>query len=59
MDFYLTPYRLGRTLRGGRILLYIRGDIPSKMLKLKQVQNNFESFFVEINLSNKKWVLSC
>ena len=29
------------------------------MLKFEQVQNNFEGFFVEINLRKKKWLLSC
>ena len=28
------------------------------MLKFDQVQNNFEVFFVEINLRKKKWLLS-
>ena len=58
-DCYSTPYSLGRTSHGGGILLYIREDIPSKMLKFRSVQNNFEGFFVEINLRKKKWFLSC
>ena len=59
VDDYSTPYRFDRTLHGGRILLYIRQDIPSKILQFEPVQNNFESFFVEINLRKKKWLLSC
>ena len=45
--------------RFNSILLYIREDIPSKMLKFKQVQNNFKGFFVKINLTKKMWLLSC
>ena len=55
---YSAPYRFDRTSHGGGILLYIREDIPSKILKFEPVQNNFESFFVEINLRKKKWLLS-
>ena len=59
IDGYSTPYRFDRTSHGGGILLYIREDIPSKILKFEPVQNNFEGFFVEINLRKKKWLLSC
>ena len=59
IDGYATPYRFDRTSHGGGILLYIREDIPSKILKFEPVQNNFEGFFVEINLRKKKWLLSC
>ena len=53
IDGYSTPYRFDRTSHGGGILLYIREDIPSKILKFEPVQNNFEGFFVEINLRKK------
>ena len=42
---FATPYRFDRTLHSGGILLYIREDISSKILKFQPVQNNFESFF--------------
>ena len=58
-DSYSTPYHLDRTSHGGGILLYIREDIPTKMIKFEPVQNSFECFFVEINLRKKKWLLSC
>ena len=57
MDGYSVPYRLDRDRNGGGILLYIREDIPSKLLSINR---NIEGFFVEINLRNKKkWLLSC
>ena len=45
--------------RFNSILLYNKEDIPSKMLKFEQVQNNFKGFFVNINLRKKMWLLSC
>ena len=58
IDGYSTPYHFDRTSHGGGILLYIREDIPSKILKFEPVKSNFEGFFVEINLRKKKWLLS-
>ena len=46
IDGYSAPYRFDRTSHGGGILLYIREDIPSKILKFEPVQHNFEGFFV-------------
>ena len=51
MDGYSVPYRLDGDGNGGGILLYIRQDIPSKLLSINR---NIEGFFVEINLRNKK-----
>ena len=59
IDGYSNPYRLDRTSHGVGILLYIREDIPSNMLKFEQLQSNFEGFFDEIILRKKNWLLSC
>ena len=53
IDGYSTPCGLDRTLHGGGILLYIREDISSNILKFEPAQSNFEGFFVEINLGRK------
>ena len=50
-----TPYRLDRNKNGGGIMLYIRDDIPSQLLKKENKEGNFENFFVEINLRRRKW----
>ena len=53
-----TPFRLDRNAHRGGILLYVREDIPSKLLLVEE--NSIEGFFVEINLRNKKkWLISC
>ena len=49
---YSTPFRLDRNAHGEGILLYVREDIPSKLLF--DEENLIEGSFVEINLQNKK-----
>ena len=54
LDGFSKPYRLGRCSNGGGSLLYIRDDIPSRLLS---ISNKTESFFTEINFSKKKWLI--
>ena len=42
---------------GGGILPYVRDDIPSKFIPMKNC--TIESFFIELNLRKKKWILCC
>ena len=48
------PYRFDRNGKGGEILLYMRDDIPPKLIESKVT---IEGLFVEINLRKKKWLL--
>ena len=48
-------YRLDRKNNGGGILLYIREDIPSTLLNS---DITIESFYIEINIRKKKWILT-
>ena len=41
----------------GEILVYIREDIPSKLIPTHF--SNRKGFFLELNLRKKKWVLCC
>ena len=50
LEGYPTPYRLDRNANGGGILLYIREDIPSKLLN---TDLSVEGFFVEIRLRKR------
>ena len=43
MNGFSSPFRLDRDRNGGGILLYIREDIPSKLLA---IENIIETFFV-------------
>ena len=49
-----TTYRLDRNANGGGILLYIGEDMPSTLLNSDM---SIESFYIEINIRKKKWLL--
>ena len=53
------PFRLDRTAKSGRILLYMRQDIPCRYIKQITLNNSFEGFFVELNLRSKKLLPGC
>ena len=44
---------------GGGIPLYVRDDIPSRLLTDYEIKDNLELFFVEVNIRKKKWLLGC
>ena len=50
---FSSPCRLDRNAHGGRILLYVREDIPSKLLKGTDFKENLEAMFVKINLRKR------
>ena len=51
------PFRLNRDSNGGDIMLFIREDIPAKLI-FTEVSPN-EGFYVEINLRKQKWLICC
>ena len=53
---FSSPFRHDLDRNGGGILLYIREDIPSKLLTIEHI---IEAFFIEINLRKKRWLISC
>ena len=59
IDGFTTPYRVDRDCHGGGILLYIRQDIPSKLLINLKISKNLEGVFVELNFCQKKWLACC
>ena len=44
------PYSLDRTTHGGGLMLFVREDIPSKLLPNIDPSGNIENIFVEIKL---------
>ena len=52
IEGYSKPYRIDRNCYGGGIILYVRTDIPSKLLSTELLP--IEAFYVEINLQKKK-----
>ena len=57
MNGYSRPFRLDRDQRGGGILMYIREDIPCKVLESHYLPSNIEGIFVELNFRKTKFLL--
>ena len=53
IDGYTPPYRLDRNCNGGGLMIFVRKDIPSKLI---ENSNSMEGIFLEINLRTKKWL---
>ena len=51
------PYRLDRNHDGGGVMIYVRGDIPSKEVVKHKFTKNIEAIFIEINLRKNKFLL--
>ena len=54
IDGFTIPYRVDRDCHGGGIVLFIRQDIPSKLLINLKISENLEGVFVELNFRRKK-----
>ena len=57
IDGYHAPFMFDRHGNGGGLLLYVREDIPAKVL-----HSDFpaaESFYAEIILHKKRWLINC
>ena len=57
IDGYSMPYRLDRNRNGGGVIIYVREDIPSKILRKHFFPNDIEEIFVEISFRKSKWLL--
>lgn len=51
LEGFNQPYRLDRDSNGGGILVFIRNDIPSKLIT--NIDTPIECIFIEINLRKK------
>ena len=58
LEGFTPPYRLDGIEHGGGLMLFIREDIPSKLLPNVNPSGNIENIFVEINLRSKIWLIS-
>ena len=59
IDGYSMQYRLDRNRNGRRVIIYVREDIPNKILRKRLFPNNIEGIFIEINFRKSKWLLCC
>ena len=46
-----------RNSAGGGIMLYVREDIPSNLLKVESLP--IEGFYVELKLRSENWLINC
>ena len=51
------PYRLDRNKNGGGKIIYVREDIPTKILRKYNLPEDIEGIFVEINFQKTKSLL--
>ena len=54
---FAKPLRLDRNSKGGGIMLFIRDNIPFRLLKPGNLPSNTEALFIETNLNKKKWLI--
>ena len=55
-EFYIegyTSFRLDRNIHGGGVLIYVREDIPCRVIK---IMGSLEGISLEINLRKTKWL---
>ena len=50
---------IDRNSNGGGLLVYVRQDIPSKLLTNVRTSENLEILFLELNLRKRKWLICC
>ena len=55
-DSFSEPYRYDRNRNGGGIMIYIRDNIPSKLLEKHKFHDDMEGLFVELNFRKVKCV---
>ena len=57
MEGYALPYRLDISSNAGGTLIYVRDDIPCRVLNTHSSNNSIEGIFLEINLRKVKWLV--
>ena len=57
IDGYTPPFRLDHNNNGGSIILFVRENIPCKLLSVEN--HHMEGFDVEVNLRKTKWLFCC
>ena len=57
VEGFTMPYRLDRNRNGGGVIIYVREDIPSKILEKHKLPHDTEDIFIELNFRKVKWLL--
>ena len=51
------PYRLNGNRNGVGVMIFVKEDIPSKLLTKHDFPNDIEGLFAELNFRKSKWLL--
>ena len=57
LEGFSKPFRTDRNKNGGDILLFACEDILARLISIEKA--HIESFFNEVNLRKKKWIINC
>ena len=57
MDGYMPPFRKDRNQYGGGLLIYVKDNIPAKLVENYKMPTDIESIFIELNFRRNKWLL--
>ena len=57
VEGFTMPYRLDRNCNGRGVIIYVRENIPSKILEKHKLPQDVEGMFVELNFRKIKWLL--
>ena len=57
IEDYMPPFRKDRNQYGGGLLIYVKDNIPAKIVEDHQMSNDIESIFIELNFRRNKWLL--
>ena len=56
LEGFSKPFRVDRNKNGGGILLFVREDIPARLISMEKA--HIESVFMELNLRKKNWIVN-
>ena len=56
IDGYSKPCRLDRNKNGSGIIIYVREDIPNRMLTKHNFPDNITGLFIELNFRKCNWL---
>ena len=57
VEGFTMPYRLDRNRNGGGLIIYVKEDIPSKILEKHKLPHDIEGILIELNFRKVKWLL--
>ena len=57
LDGFKKPYRLDVSASSGGLLIYVKTNLPSKMINLYDFNKDIQCIAMELNVSNKRYII--